>query len=283
MHWPGASYLFIIGTLVPVLVFLPVYLYFYFREKEEPLNNFLYIIFFLVVLAGMGALLAVGVSKNVLTDIIRISESINITKYYKIKSKINQKSNISEVEQISDKTIYLLNYINDLKIEMLLKASEENQDAITEAKEIRLWQIQNKDFEEAVREVMLYSDKVVLLSENLEKYYSYLISFPEIEKAKSADFIKQLSKLNIDTDEDEIIYCDELNFHVNLILAIHKLTEIENMVRLAELEAISILNETVSEEIPDLTFAAPDFKSGTAKTFKFEAFNLLFFEKDIKI
>jgi hypothetical protein len=78
-HWPGAGYLLIAAIPFPYVVFLPVYLIVTGRNKNHNIYNTVAILFLLAVVSALSALLAVGVSKEKLTDSLLFSENYNRT------------------------------------------------------------------------------------------------------------------------------------------------------------------------------------------------------------
>jgi hypothetical protein len=78
-HWPGAGYLLIAAIPFPYVVFLPVYLIVTGRNKSHNIYNTVAILFLLTIVSALSALLAVGVTKERLTDSLIFSGNYNRT------------------------------------------------------------------------------------------------------------------------------------------------------------------------------------------------------------
>lgn len=249
MHWEGASILLFIGILFPIIVFLPVYLYFHFKEEEESLTNFLYIIFFLVGLSAMSGFLAVDISKDMLTDMTRITDVTDLSEYYKLK--VEQKKeyrNVKPAEEILNQSKSLLDKINGIKIDLALCTESNNSRAITENNVLQIWKLPNIYGKDAGGEILANQGKGYYLLDEINRFYSFLISIPEIKADKSLAYITNLPGLvSIDYNDDNKDTWVIFNSNMPLILVLLRLTEVENCIRLAELEAMSLVcNDEVS-------------------------------------
>jgi hypothetical protein len=238
MHWPGASIMVFIGILFPILVFLPVYLYFYVREKEESIINFLYIIFFLVALSVMTGFLSLDISRNMLADIRRVDDISDLSAYYKLKTAQIKVEEGNLDHEILQATEILLNYIHELKRELIIAAEESNREAITENKEIQTWRISNIYVRDVCIELLVEQGKGFILKEKLDGYYEYLNSIPGISNNTNLVFIGKLPGL-VTIKPDEKDYSTWNIQHVNdpLIMVLFRLTQVENNIRLAAMEA----------------------------------------------
>ncbi len=247
MHWPGASILLTVGILLPVILFLPVYIYHHYKEKEESLKNFLYIMFFLVYLSGMSALLAINVSAAVLKNSIVVAKMNDLSNYYNYKYTTYDQLNANKIDELKTKTRNLLNNINDLKIELLIKSSEDNKPAINENNEIETWNIKTLDMVDAVVQVMLGEGKASVLKKEIDEYKSYILSITGESNKGLTKFCNEIFNTNPIIINDEEVSWERSNFeNLHLIFAINKLSEIENNIKLAELEALSIINNKSS-------------------------------------
>jgi hypothetical protein len=240
MHWPLSNYLFFIGMLLSVLLFLPVYLYFYNKETDEPLKNFLYIIFFLVCLSGIGAIMAVKPSNNILIDAIRVNNAIDLDDYYHLKKEFVKNYSKAVPSDLEEKTITLLRTINDLKTELIIKSSKQNSKVIKGNHKILLWKIWNLENQDVAR-TSAFRGKVDQLMQEIEEFQHFLISIPAIKDCGSVDFINELLPVEF-RNYRNVLDSHSYYYDTRLIMTILQLTEIENNIRLAESEAISILN-----------------------------------------
>ncbi|MBN2519776.1 MAG: hypothetical protein JXB17_04665 [Bacteroidales bacterium] len=248
MHWPGAGVFLTIGILAPAVIFLPVYIYYHFKEKEESITNFMYIMFLLVYLSGMSALLALNISKSILDKSIAITEINNLDDYYQLKNK--QFLNIPDTGKISDvrsKTEHLLNTIHDIKKNLLISGSEENKSSIDDNNRINPWEVKTLDNIEVVTQVMLMEENAYILRKEINEYHNYLISVINNSNSSIINFYDDLLSTQASVINDENYSWEIETFgQLHLIFAINKLTEIENNIRLAELEALTILSKNKS-------------------------------------
>ncbi len=252
MHWEGASILLLIGILFPIVVFLPVYLYFHFKEKEESLVNFLYIIFFLVGLSAMSGFLAIDISKEMLTDMTRITDISDLSAYYKLKNELSK--NDTNVEEIVNQAKLLLDKINKIKIDLVLTTEDVNKRALTKYNTIQVWEIPNTYGKDAGMEILEAQGKGYYLYEGVNRFYSFLISIPEISTCKSLVHINDLPDLiSVKHNEEKKDTWYILDANIPLILLLLRLTEVENIIRLAELEAINLVsNKSLISSIKEI-------------------------------
>ncbi|MBN2633188.1 MAG: hypothetical protein JXR66_06510, partial [Bacteroidales bacterium] len=77
MHWPGAGILLTISLPFPYVVFLPVFLVVTAKNKNFSIYNTVAVLFLLAVMSVVSALLALNVSKGIMTDSLKISGNYN--------------------------------------------------------------------------------------------------------------------------------------------------------------------------------------------------------------
>ncbi|MBN2519171.1 MAG: hypothetical protein JXB17_01595, partial [Bacteroidales bacterium] len=141
----------------------------------------------------------------------------------------------------------LLDIIDDIKIEIILNITENNNMAIDENKKIILEEIIGKDNKDAINKVMIREGKASLLKKEIENYKNYLSSFSKASNAELESFYNKMLNTQPKIIQEKQISWEEFNFdNLHLIFAINKLTEIENNIKLAELETLSIINNKSS-------------------------------------
>jgi len=246
MHWPGAAVILSIGLLLPIILFLPVYLYFHFREKEESLNNFLYIIFFLVGVSGMSAYLALDISRHMLVDMTRIYSVSDLSRYSDIKDEqVRSEYSGEQVREVIDKSAALLQEIDGMKKQLVLKTYDQNDVAIRNGNEILAWKIPEKYSKEATHIVLVENGGGNLLMKEIRNYHDFLISLPGTKDNNSLQFIPALEQLIRENQYSETWLGEYVGTPMMMLLL--KLSEIEDCIRLAELEALDILNKNKPE------------------------------------
>ncbi|MBN2669450.1 MAG: hypothetical protein JXR60_09485 [Bacteroidales bacterium] len=68
-HWPGASLLMLIGIPLPIVLFLPVYLFQTRKDKEYSMINFMGIMFGMTFVSVFSAMLSINNSASVLNNL----------------------------------------------------------------------------------------------------------------------------------------------------------------------------------------------------------------------
>lgn len=251
MHWPGANWMLVFGITFPVIVFLPVYIYFQAKEKEKSLMNFMYVMFLLVFLGVMSALLAVNPQKEVITDVVRITYLTDNKDYLDLKKEIlvksAQKNRNSDVESVQQKTAILLHFVNDLKID-LIRVSNEDENMLGDEGTIDLWQVKMKDNYDIPRKILLASatenemSKVAQLSERINMYKQYLMSLTNDVKLRNR--LEQILKLEEHTIHGELHTWESFHFEQQaLVFVFNTLDNLQNDIKLAETETLNFLRE----------------------------------------
>ena len=184
MHWPGAGKLLIFGITFPVIIFLPVYLYYHYKEHEESQANFLYIMFLLVYLSVMSALLSLNVSREFINGTLVSEYASSLNDYYSVKTKNRyyQMQTTSEsaknyiTKTLNKHTNVLINEIDEINKEMILLACQCNNSAI-DINKINLFKIEMKDNNEVPGMVMIGKGRAKSLKENIQNYKTFLHQF----------------------------------------------------------------------------------------------------------
>jgi len=228
---PGAGWLMVIGIPLPIVVFLPVYLYQTRKDKKYSMTNFMGIMFGLTFLAVMSSMLAINVSSSVLKEF----ELQFISNQNLIENVYADNTDKSD-NAIDNKAKQICKSINSLKHELLL-ASGNRTDSLA------IIDLRYVNSLTAPRQVFCIKE-----SENLNVLKNQIISFKESLKTTNQKALEELSKqlLNVDDkvygDNNEIIICwEEYRFReTNLVMALDYLTRIERNVRFIQNEYKSI-------------------------------------------
>jgi hypothetical protein len=115
MHWHNAGLLIVIALPFPYLVFLPVFLYVSSKNKNFNIYNTVFVLFLLVTSSVLSALLALNVSKTIISDSYNLSANYNRT--VALFEQLPEQATGSPVTARIDK---LLGTINDYR-DMILK------------------------------------------------------------------------------------------------------------------------------------------------------------------
>lgn len=229
-HMPGAGWLMVIGIPLPIVVFLPVYLFQTRKDKKFSMTNFMGIMFGLTFLAVMSSML-----------------SINVNAYIYYEYELKYISNQSLIEEVYEPNLSVL---SDSKISVQANSICES---IKVLKNELLLASGNKTDSLSIRDLKNHSsikhtNEVFCIREghNLNLLKNQIIEFKQGIETSSNTELKALSQeiLNIEDvllnpNSDEPVYSswEASNFrNINLIMAIDLLTRIERNVRFIQHE-----------------------------------------------
>lgn len=253
MHWPGAGIFLIVGIPLPFLYFLPVYLVYHKRSNEKTLINFLGVMFLMVYIAVFSSLLALNVSRDILSSFNTGEKDITVTNdvYELINETLSKKllndtavatESKTAVSQITAKSDALCNKINEIKLELVRAVEGENAAAI-EGNKINADRIVSKDESATTAYIMYGSDgasgKAIDLKQAISNYHTFLNSLVKQDSATgkiinellSTDDVSQSSYGEIKTVSWENSYFPNGAF---IIAILGDLGCVESNVRMAE-------------------------------------------------
>jgi hypothetical protein len=155
-HWPGSSLLLIIGIPLPFVVLLPVYLLSNRDDKGINYKNFTAVMFFFAYFAAITALLALGISRNVLNSYIKSANSIEANTavladntHWLVATAGNDTDNsddsLIKKRQLVDETDRVCNKIEDLKKLIIVNYAGNPREVITNDGGIDLMKIKSKE------------------------------------------------------------------------------------------------------------------------------------------
>jgi hypothetical protein len=247
-HWPGASILLLLGSILLFSVFLPIYAYNTYKGETTIKNSFIFSVFALMFIITFTFLLTIKSSQSILVAYTyRVNElhsSISVTENL-IKDipemensvEINQKANML-FKSITDLKNDLVNIsggtdikVNHLKIEDLkyLKKSAANKTYID------------------LLEGNMQNGKAYLLYNDIQKYKSFIINGLG-NHPYSANLISKTLLLSQDNPQDWI----RQNFYqVPLVTSLNNLSQIQFDIRLAQQEALNNMNLALVENIQE--------------------------------
>ena len=240
MHWPGANNLIFVGMLLPVVLFLPVYLYFYRKEKDESIQDFLYIIFFMVGISGMATILAIRPSPELFTDAVKVCYASDISGFYQFQQEADQINQDTSVTNIQNRATTLLNKIKDLKTDLIVKSSQNNRKANDSQNQILFLKISNLEDQQLTGSAE-YQNKMDHLILDVRSFQDFLSTFPDIKDSNSMEMIKEILPVEFRAYLNEPDGTDYF-YDTHLIMTILQLTVMENYIRLAVSEALSEIN-----------------------------------------
>ncbi len=261
-HWPGAN--ITLGTsLIFGVIFLVLFVAFMIKDKTNWIENFTYIMLIAMFFAfvNLGYIITNN-SKTPLIDGLTISENtmgIN-SDYLDTQSKlILSRVEKSQGNEVLDQMLALkaeadqiCSLIQSAKLEIVTGENEDNNEAIGNEDQIDFWQVSGRASGNEVYQVMFGDNRKGKATEMrllLESYKESALNLSQNETTRS--FIE--SALGLDLDEardngsfpkekDNVNWEESRFLYFPLILAANNLSQIEELVRLIELEVLRELS-----------------------------------------
>lgn len=243
-HWPGASWLMLVGLPLPFVLFLPVYLYQTRKNKDKSVLNNLSVMFGLTFLAVFSVLLTLNVSSTFLENIALNSlNNENSAKFYQPIAKNYNNSDI--IKQKSDE---LTAYIDKLKLE-ILTSTDNNQFVGNKLSEsynpLNVKNIANSNLPIFSAQTGDSKSKIEVLKNMIDDYKETISKSDKI-----SENLKQLSNSLFDVSTKEIqskdrsqkLSWEEREFPTtHLIIVLDALSRIQSNARFVEVEYLSTL------------------------------------------
>ncbi len=272
-HWPGALPCLIIGSIGITTVFLPLYTWKVYRNSESIKAGFLFLCVGIVFFNMFNLLLALNISKNVMSFFViqgkEITNTANILqdKCNALSEKIITdslvsdtllKSNVIKVKAISDE---LYDFIEEVKVDLISKVDGiDNKEAIDEVKNTAL--IIAKDNYD-IPTILLCgntdngkSGKASLIKTKIENLKNSLSNYCRSDINAENIITKALeTESPVFIKEEGRSFSWELyNFyHLTTISTINKLCFFQRNVRIAELETLESIKSSYLANIQKLT------------------------------
>lgn len=245
-HWPGAGPCIIVGSVLLVAVFLPLYTKNKISKGLISGGQFLYMITLTMFGVVLIALISLNVSKNVLKNFEKQeSDSFMIAQYFKAKKKIAPGSLSEQSKEKIDDISARAHKINDLiwKIKLDLVQNADKADRARAANALfNSSQINNKDNNQSGK--VLLDDKTSgrELREELESFRETAAGYSDNDPVFSGN-IRRL--LNTDTYSPNEITWEEMNFRNYILIGtLSLLSDMERDVRITEIQVIQHLSNS---------------------------------------
>lgn len=258
MHWPFASILILIGSILLFCIFLPVYAYHKYKEEKIIKNSFIFSVYALTFIITFTFLLAIKNSTSIYNGFIYRNITLNnsIAIAEKSLNKIHESNDSERIIQVGDK---LFDSITNLKKELIIAAGG-TETAINqlELKDVYQVNMNHVNFNgkftlnEINNDLLAVKDpngKASILYNDIQEYKSILIKSLD-KNSYSIDFVNEILRIKQDNAQDWVIQ----NFYnVRLISSINSLTQLQLDIRLAQQEAIISASNTIAEIIEENT------------------------------
>ena len=249
-HWPGASVMIILSAVVTVLVFIPLLFVQAIRDRERQVQNFTVLIFVLCFVAITFMMYALRVSKNVLTAFSiaaeghiassEVVEARNAAYLDRLeKAAGGSKETLQTAREIRAETADLHDFIQDLVVEMVLKAHEEKRSGVDPDGRIDFDRVDNKDALYPVK-LVIFGDEGIPgrgdeLVSRMEGYREFLIGKADPATAGMIDKLLDTSRRDV---YSWLQYCF---LQTPVIGAVNVLTSVQSNIVIAEGEVLAQL------------------------------------------
>ena len=267
-HWPGASVLLVFGAIGLTTIFLPIYAMKVYKNTEVVKAGFLFLSIGILFFNMFNLLLAINVSKDVLTYFVKPGKEIIKTSSI-LKDKCNEltakiiadsnvsdttlKANVEKVKLISDATF---NYIEEIKTELISRVDGISKDeAIAAAKNPTL--IVNKS-DNQISTRFLCGDspdgsngKASEIKSKLAILKTEFLKIGTGDKNSATMITKVLNTDAVNLKEGEQPVSWEMNnfYQTVMIFAVNKLSYYQRNLRIAELETLESLESGLMADI----------------------------------
>lgn len=258
-HWPGAGWFLLVGIPLPFLYFLPVYVYYHNKSKEKSMLNFLGVMFMMVYVALFTAILALNVSRNVLTALSNNAGDISATAdllyvknemtYKNLGDAVNSETK-EKILALKARTGTVYNFINATKMELVKAIENSDSKAIGADNKLDLKALMAIDETSKTTLIMRGGDgvsgKAVELKKQLDDYSRFLITYVGKDSTKAGIIETLLSTSDVEVaryGEIQTIRWED-DFFLNgtfLISILGNLGCVATNVKLAEGEALRYL------------------------------------------
>lgn len=247
-HFKGAATLMIVGSILLITIFLPLYTYSKFKETKEITGQYIYILISTMFFILFSVLLALNVSVNILGVFSNEeNNSAQISSYLELKNQklyadFNEKADSTKKKQeskiiaIREGSKNLCSKIDSIKVELIMAAEQiDKQSARNLILDVS--SISKKSDIETGERLMLGDENngmAYQLKLNLKKYQEIALSV----NAKNQDLNKNINNLINISDYPNQTW-EQYSFSNNaLISTIAVLTDIEKRVRMVESQSV---------------------------------------------
>ena len=252
-HWPGAAVLMILGSIILVSVFLPLFTYSKFKQLKQITGEYIFLIIGTMFFILFSVLLALNASKDTLGTLVSDAKSsAAIVNYLEAKNQkfygdfANASDSVKvkygkQVDLMKKETQSLVYLIDSIKVEIIALAEGVDKSASKQLLgDVTL--IGNKSSIDAVSKIMTDEKGAgVLLKNQINQYKIALVNaFPD--NTNLANSISILLNTNAIDDGSGILNWEQINFDNQITIgALAVLSDLEKSVRLVESQAIGIV------------------------------------------
>lgn len=256
-HWPGAGFVIIISWIAALLIFVPILVVYTLKDKENRLTNFSFLIFLLSFMAVFYLTYALRVSKNVLDGFI-ITENSATSQVDFMKLQCDRilgdigdaqpSEFVDNMKMIGTEADKICDFIHSVKVEMFNAVNPKNS-RFTTGNKIDLWKVNAKDAMDVPVAVLMgetgRDGQAGKLKQMLEAYREMTLSHTNDRQLQS--YIQ--AELSLVPPAASEYPTWEVYYFTRgpLVYTVNILSQIQNKVRLIELEILREQNTGVKE------------------------------------
>jgi len=248
-HWPGAGFLLLLGSLLLIILFIPMYTWMKLKNKEMTNGQFVFVITLTMYAVVFTFLLTMNVSGPVLEAFERSeNNSAKLISYFEKKNQrllglpeqndtLNATA-LQKAETVSEAAARLRKLIFEMKCD-LVRNADGGSLLITEACVKMPGLVTNRDNYEIVNELLLapHQNKASLLKSGIENFRTLAIQ--ATERADLEQRITQLLETKAEEEGGEMKSWEEKNFRNSMLIsALSRMSEIEKNICMVESEII---------------------------------------------
>jgi len=249
-HWTGAGWFILVGVPLPFVLFLPVYIYHNIKHKWKTKTDFFYVMFIMIYITVYSVLLAMNISKQVVSAfVLNDDRFVEIKEYYEVKNDIIYDRLLENEDGEAGARLVIIRksaddiceYIEDIKYALIRETGQLNEVIYSTDSVIDLWKVTKMDNSEIPRKILIgkeKSGKVYELKNKIERFAENFVSGIKDEAIKN-NIHDLLSTSDIKIDDGKghgyTVPWEEFCFKNNYLVVVYmKLSEIQSNVRLAE-------------------------------------------------
>ncbi|MCF8346183.1 MAG: hypothetical protein K9G38_03145 [Bacteroidales bacterium] len=256
MHWPGASIMITLAGLVTVAVFIPMLVVNAIRDKENQVQSFTILIFFLSFIAIAFMSFALRISKSVMDsfDLAAVNNTITANALYEnniyyLNESLSGRSTMENIDVFTGKIDKLNGYIENTMVSMVKEAHDKNAEAVDSNNNIDFRLVRNKDNMNAPAYIMLGIENNVARGEVIKEMIEDLkASITDLESERLTALAAKLLDTSPVKDEENASWVSHNFEHVPLMSVMVQLTNIQVNTRIIETAILNYYGETTADK-----------------------------------
>lgn len=255
-HWPGASILLILGSVLLTAVFLPIYAYKIYNNSIHIKPGFVMMCFGIFFFNIFSVMMTFNVSTNVLaffnkpgeeilkTSVLLKSNSVALYEQFSNDTSVNNitlKNKAAEVKKMTDE---LQQYVENIKLELISRVDNISlEEARKKASDIKLVNMKDNFEIPTIYLVGLENNgRAYELKSKIQSYKSNLLAISNLEESSKVLIYKALDTPQEKFEKEGVRDWEVKNFErVPMIAALNNLSSIQRKISISETEVLNML------------------------------------------